>query len=75
MDRSNIKITKSFGTKAINNQTFISYVFNSIGSSVFQKGLVCFRGNYLLYFTWVYQNEDDDKIIENAIEESQFTKN
>jgi len=75
MSKSNVKISKSFGIKTIDSQTFTSYTFKNTESSVVQKGLVCFRHNYLFYLTWVYQNEDDDKIIERAIETSKFTKN
>lgn len=71
----NSSLNKSYFYKKLGSQEFTGYIFNRQGSPVLQKGLVGFRGKYLLYLTWVYQNDDDDKIIEQAVNTSIFTKN
>lgn len=74
LEKANISLNKTYGRKVIDGPDFSTYTFNRAGSSVFQKGLTCFRSNNLFYVTWVYQNEEDDETIQKMIEKSTFKK-
>ena len=53
--------------KKIGNKEFYGYQFLNPETKIYQKGLIKIIDNWIFYQTWIFDNEEDQKNMENAV--------